>query len=159
MLSSSVVVMTTQLPGTTQVNAVSARDLHEKLGVKQPFTHWVKYRIQQAMLEEGKDYEKSLINPEGGGRPQHSYIITLDAAKHIAMLERTEIGKAIRQYFIDIEKAAAEGAKGSPKLQAQMEGKNATEGQPGALPWTLGYTLLTSGQSVDKWVDCPCFVQ
>jgi len=104
-----------------QVNAVSARDLHEKLGVKQPVTMWAQYRIKQAMLAEGQDFVSFSEKSEKGGRPLTGYYFTLDAAKHIAMLERTEVGKAIRQYFIDIEKAAAEGAQENARLKSAME--------------------------------------
>lgn len=45
-----------------------------------------------------------------GGRPKTDYIITLELAKHIAMLEKNEIGRRVRQYFIDFESVHRENA-------------------------------------------------
>lgn len=39
-----------------------------------------------------------------GGYNKKEYILTLDTAKHIAMLEKNEQGRKIRQAFIDFEK-------------------------------------------------------
>lgn len=110
-------------PWQAHVNAVSARDLHEKLGVKTKVTDWIKRRIEESILVEGEDYILVSQNREtrSGGTVVHDYHLTLDAAKHIAMLERTEIGKAIRQYLIDIEELAALAAQGNPQLKAQEE--------------------------------------
>ena len=39
-----------------------------------------------------------------GGRPAENHQLTLDMAKHLAMIQRTPIGYKVRQYFIDVEK-------------------------------------------------------
>ena len=55
---------------------------------------------------ENEDYEtfaKNLAKPNGG-RPTTEYIIKLDIAKEMAMLERNEKGKQVRRYFIQVEK-------------------------------------------------------
>lgn len=39
------------------------------------------------------------------GRPQKDYEISIDMAKQICMIQRTEEGKQVRQYRIDSEKA------------------------------------------------------
>lgn len=87
-----------------EVNAVNARELHDKLGSKRQFGNWIKDRLEGFI--EGKDYvsNKNVKNLPCGGRPEIDYIISLDVAKHIAMLERNEQGRKIRQYFIEVEK-------------------------------------------------------
>ena len=42
---------------------------------------------------------------ETGGRPAIDYQISVDMAKQICMIQRSEKGKQYRQYFIDLEKA------------------------------------------------------
>ena len=84
--------------------SVNARDLHRELGSKRQFGNWIKDRLEGFI--EGKDYvsNKNVKNLPCGGRPEIDYIISLDVAKHIAMLERNEQGRKIRQYFIEVEK-------------------------------------------------------
>jgi len=113
--------------GTTQVNAVSARELHKNLGVKTPITKWIQRRITESLLIEGADYveiDRTVLSDQtgrGGDRRSKDFYLTLEAAKHIAMLERTEAGKFIRQYFIDVEQAAAHEAQHSTRLRLAME--------------------------------------
>ncbi len=87
---------------------VNARELHEQLEVGRDFSNWIKGRIEEAMLKEGNDYSPVLANINGRGQPRKDYVLSIDAAKHIAMLERNEIGRQVRQYFIEIEKRAKE---------------------------------------------------
>ena len=62
-------------------------------------------------FEEGTDYTiNKIVNGEKDGKfKPKEYTITLDTAKHLAMLERNETGKKIRQYFIEAEKAFRSG--------------------------------------------------
>ena len=86
-----------------EVNAVNARELWQKLESKQRFADWIKDRLEG--FSDGQDFtvHKIMKGEDGRFRPTE-YIISLDVAKHIAMLERNEQGRKIRQYFIEVEK-------------------------------------------------------
>lgn len=80
------------------LDTVNARELWQKLEVKNEFNHWVKNRIEEAQLTDKVDFvsfRENTRKPQGG-RPSVEYILTLDSAKHFAMLERNEIGKRMR---------------------------------------------------------------
>ena len=81
---------------------ISARDLHESLDVKTHFNDWFK-RMCEYGFEEETDFH-SFLSKSTGGRPSTDYQITIDMAKEIAMLQRTEKGKEIRQKLIQLEK-------------------------------------------------------
>lgn len=54
---------------------------------------------------EGKDFYSFLSKTsETGGRPSTDHLLTIDMAKEICMIQRTEVGKQARQYFIRVEK-------------------------------------------------------
>ena len=85
---------------------LSARELHEFLEIETPFKKWF-LRMTEYGFNQNFDYrevmDKNVQNPKGG-RPSTDYEITLDMAKEIAMIQRSEKGKQIRQYFLELEK-------------------------------------------------------
>lgn len=85
-----------------QEQVVSGRELHKRLEVKTAYKDWFP-RMCEYGFEEGKDF-CSFLSESTGGRPSTDHILKLDMAKEIAMIQRTEIGKKIRQYFIEVEK-------------------------------------------------------
>ena len=85
------------------VETVNARELHAFLEVQTRFNDWIKNRIEQYDFVENQDFTTVSKNLENGGR-SIEYHITLDMAKELAMVERTEKGKQARQYFIECEK-------------------------------------------------------
>lgn len=82
---------------------ISARDLHEALDVKTAFKDWFP-RMCEYGFSEGIDF-CSKMSESTGGRPAMDADISIDMAKEICMIQRTEKGKEIRKYFIDLEKA------------------------------------------------------
>lgn len=83
---------------------INCRELHEKLGLTQKFTDWFKYQSAKLNLKEGIDFITNL-GESTGGRPSVDYIVPIDIAKHICMMSGGENAHAIRQYFIQVEKA------------------------------------------------------
>lgn len=89
--------------------AVSARDLHEFLGVGADYRHWFP-RMCEYGFTEGQDFnsvKNDRVQMEGGrmvSRTVDDAILTIDMAKELCMLQRNEKGKQARQYFIQLEK-------------------------------------------------------
>lgn len=81
------------------IEVVSARELYNRLEVGSRFTDFFK-RMAEYGFKEDIDYSKLSTDNQS----VTDYAITLDMAKHIAMIQRTEQGMNIRQYFIDYEK-------------------------------------------------------
>lgn len=84
---------------------VSGRQLHEALEVKTEYKKWFS-RMTEYGFNENEDFlkvtQKCLTSSTGQNTTDH--IIKLDMAKEIAMIQRTERGKQVRQYFIQVEK-------------------------------------------------------
>ena len=82
---------------------LSARELHEFLGVSERFSSWFE-RMKQYGFYETQDYLGCKVFNTLARQELQDYQITLDMAKEIAMIQRSEKGKQVRQYFIQIEK-------------------------------------------------------
>lgn len=88
--------------GTDEIR-ISGRQLHMALDVTTRYNDWFP-RMCEYGFSEGKDfYSKMSKTSEVGGRPSTDHLMTLSMAKEIAMLQRTERGKEVRRYFIQIE--------------------------------------------------------
>lgn len=129
------------------IQLIDARELHRRLRVQSKFTNWFPRRVEEYRFDEGKDYfaENQLLPKNGqkvSHRPRTEYFLTIDMAKEIAMVERTEVGKKIRNYFIEMEKLARESAiKMPPSLN--VYGKEALP----YIEWLLLHQYsVTSGQ-------------
>lgn len=117
------------LPLIVQQEAVlvDARLLHQKLQVGKDFSTWIVSRINEFDFKEKQDFYPNLGKTSFfGGRPKKDYHLTLDMAKELAMLERNEVGRAMRRYFIEVEKKARITA---PALQAPTTIFKALEAQ------------------------------
>ena len=85
------------------IQTVSARELHEKLKIATAFKDWFP-RVCEYGFIEGPDF-CSFLSESTGGRPSKDYFISIEMAKQICMLQRTEIGKRYREYFLQLERA------------------------------------------------------
>lgn len=95
---------------------VNARELYEQLLVSTPFPKWIEGRIEGYSFADNEDFW-TYFSVSTGDRPLKEYIFTLDAGKELAMIENNKIGKAIRKYFIEVEKRSDQQQPNSP-LQA-----------------------------------------
>lgn len=92
---------------------VDGRELWEALKVKSKFADRIKNRMEECDAVENEDFESFSKILENGGRSKE-YIVKLDTAKEMSMLERNEVGKAVRKYFIRIEKKYIKSQKKLP---------------------------------------------
>ncbi|CAK9884226.1 MAG: hypothetical protein XXXJIFNMEKO3_00608 [Candidatus Erwinia impunctatus] len=109
--------------GGRETNTVSAKALHKALGVGNDFSTWLKGRVDEYGFLLGTDYivfdssefrnqraefnqsGKPWISKRGGDRRSKYYLLSLNMAKELAMIERNEQGRAVRRYFIQCEEA------------------------------------------------------
>jgi len=91
--------------GKELANSVNAREIHEFLGVKSRFNDWIGRAIEKYDFVENQDF--TLLKNEYGKKGQFlptDYIVTIDMAKELAMLENNQKGREVRKYFIACEK-------------------------------------------------------
>ncbi|RPJ58304.1 MAG: hypothetical protein EHM12_08070 [Dehalococcoidia bacterium] len=115
-----------------QKQFVNARELHSIFGTTYRFNEWIERKISEYGFIENEDYFNVVNNPSSAKKfallglkslsenddnlqqlendfilsnrnDQNDYILTLDMAKELAMVEKSEIGRKVRKYFIDIE--------------------------------------------------------
>ena len=102
---------------------VSARELHKELGVKKRFSAW--FEQYQEMYVEGTDWTVvpggTTVNNGGNGavRTVSDFSLTVDMAKNVAMMSKTEKSQKIRDYFIQVEKRYKELAS-DPSYQMAL---------------------------------------
>lgn len=82
---------------------LSARELHEFLEVGTEFRHWFPRMCEYGFVE-GTDFSPVIFDHPQNKQPTKDYQITIEMAKEIAMIQRSEKGKQARQYFIQLEK-------------------------------------------------------
>jgi len=120
---------------------VNARELHKWLGVGKFFANWIKDRIEKYDFVENLDYFITIANSGNGLGKQSKgkiidaktgkvlakeYILSVDMAKELAMVENSEIGKKVRKYFIRVEsdfKKVMKIAMLDPKIINQLTSK------------------------------------
>ena len=106
---------------------VSGRELHEFLEIKTKYKDWFPRMVEYGFEEEidfikvaQKRATNNLKNPV---TTVIDHAISIDMAKEISMIQRTEKGKAARQYFINCEKKLKEVKKLSPMELMELQFK------------------------------------
>lgn len=115
---------------------VSARELHDFLEVKTAYKDWFP-RMCEYGFTEGQDFnplKNEQVQIEGGRAVTRHILdaaLTIDMAKEICMIQRSEKGKQARQYFIQLEKdwnspekVMARALDIAHKQLAQLKGEN-----------------------------------
>lgn len=93
---------------TSDRPTVSGRALHDALEVKTPYSKWFP-RMTEYGFTEGSDFatvDKIVRRADGVEMPQtqHDHQLTLDMAKELCMIQRTDRGKECRRYFLEVER-------------------------------------------------------
>lgn len=91
---------------TNEIPTVNGRELHEALKVATKYKDWFPRMCEYGFKEE-KDYSSFLSHRSDGlaGKPRNDHKLTISMAKEICMLQRSEMGKKFREYFISVEEA------------------------------------------------------
>ena len=94
---------------TSKGSVVSARELYDFLELNpSQWSRWYQSNIiNEDLFIENIDYQT--IDIMSNGNPTKDFAISIDMAKEISMLARTEKGKIARKYFIDCEKKLKQG--------------------------------------------------
>ena len=86
---------------------INARTLYAFLNVGRDFPTWFADKVNRYGFEKSVDFDVLTVIPQNGekvGRPAIDYILTLDVAKELCMVEGNERGRIARKYFIEVEK-------------------------------------------------------
>lgn len=114
----------------------NARDLHSVLESGSDFSNWIKDRIEKYGFNEGEDFSRiSLKTSRRGGRPAIDYHLTLDMAKELAMVENNDQGRAVRRYFIQIEKQSRAATTPTTAFPSKID--KATQDRIDRRAWAL----------------------
>lgn len=93
------------------IQTVSARLLHEKLGIEGRFNRWFEPLLKYGFVEN-QDFwyvhQCTHQNQYGGEKEIDDYAVTIRMAEHICMVQRSPIGIKFRDYFINCERALRE---------------------------------------------------
>ncbi len=120
--------VTNRLIGNRQTPTVNARELHAFLETRSKFAEWINRRINEYKFVENQDFiclseisETQRKDGQKGTAVSKEYYLTLNMAKELAMVERTDKGREARQYFIACEQKllALQATKHKPTVSTQ----------------------------------------
>jgi phage anti-repressor protein len=100
---------------------VDARSVHDALEIATPFRDWIRRRIDEFGFVENEDFCRANLSgkPRSGAHNRVDYLLSIDMAKELAMVERSEIGRKMRRYFIECEKKLVQQAEIARKLDME----------------------------------------
>jgi phage anti-repressor protein len=104
---------------------VNAREMHDFVESGQDFSDWIKSRVEKYKFLEGEDFS-IILWKSTGGRPAKEYLLSIDMAKEIAMVENNDKGRQVRKYFIECERRLRAsrgliGAKDAEKMRQRAK--------------------------------------
>lgn len=126
-----------------QGNVVDSEELRSFLGIKTRSNDWLK-RIFDYGFDEGKDYFYSNVSKSTGGRPKQECFFTLNMAKEVCMLAKTNKGQEARRYFIQCE-AQLQKLAVDKRFSAFMKLENSKE--------KFKNTLLEKGLTEQNYIE------
>jgi phage anti-repressor protein len=103
---SELIEIRTAIIGGEKVNAVSARDLY--IGLNLSLAHWAKWSnnniVKNTFFAENMDWVGFTL--EVNGNETRDFAVSVEMAKHLAMMAKTPKAHDYRNYFIECEKKA-----------------------------------------------------
>lgn len=88
---------------TGDIPTVNGRELHMALQIKTPYDKWFPRMCGYGFTED-EDFS-TFLSESSGGRPATDHCLTINMAKELCMIQRSDIGKRVRQYFLQVEAA------------------------------------------------------
>lgn len=121
-----------ELIGIDEKGLVSAKELYLGLELNEKnWSRWYPTNIEKnEFFIENKDWTRVQHDVKGirhddenlkGGRPTTDFAISIEFAKHIAMMARTEKSHEYRNYFIQCEEKIKENKQLSPMEQLRVQ--------------------------------------
>lgn len=99
------------------ITAVMGRDLHDFLEIRSNYTEWFGRMVEYG-FNAGQDFIRK-SESTGMGRPTVNHIMTMDMAKEVSMIQRTDKGKQAREYFLEVERQYKNQSPAVPQTYAE----------------------------------------
>lgn len=82
---------------------VNGRELYMALQVRTPYEDWFPRMCRYGFIE-GTDF-RTFLSESTSGRPSIDHRLTINMAKELCLIQRSNIGRRVRQYFLQVEAA------------------------------------------------------
>lgn len=90
---------------------VWASELHKELNIGIPLSQWFPRMIEYGFTknQDYSQHNKIVKLVQGESKMKYDWAVQIDMAKHIAMIQQTERGKALRYYLLNLDSKVQEG--------------------------------------------------